>query len=103
MIDTIDIPFTQYHLPNGRQTKEIFAAPKELKPKVDEILSHGLEFTAEVLTNGYCSFCISNNQMGLDVDCEICPNGPTVPEHIIALVKRFDSMYYEKLLIEKLC
>ena len=99
---TISIPFTQYHLPNGRTTQEYFdGAPIKLKPKVDEILRHGLEFTAEILSNGLCSFCISDNNFGQDYVNLVCMNGPEVVETITKLIESFDAIKYKKWVAEQ--
>ena len=98
-MNTISIPFTQYHLPNGRRTQESFTgAPASLKPKVDEILAQGLNFTAEILRNGYISLCIANDAKGEDYDCRVVPNGLEVPKAIESMIEKFNLVEYAEWL-----
>ena len=82
------VPFTQFHLPDGTPEQVFTEVPDELAPKVDAILQAGFTFACEVLTNGWCSFTIGDDHG--DYANEICTNGLAVPIHVQKMIKNFD-------------
>ena len=93
MSEPINVPITQFHLPDGRRTQESAPVPAQLKAKVDAILALNLEFTAEVLTTGHVSLCIVDNDLEQDYDCRVCVNGPEVIKELISMIENFDEFF----------
>lgn len=84
----MDIPFTQYLLPDGRRTILCIEKYGEIAQKAQEIINKGLRFEAEVLTTGEISLTITDDKEG-DLAIEICRNGPQVPKAVDKLIKEF--------------
>lgn len=84
----MDIPFTQYLLPNGRRIIRSIEKYGEVAEKAQEIINKGLRFEAEVLATGEISLTITDEKEG-DLAIEICRNGPDVPKAVDTLIKEF--------------
>lgn len=76
---------TQYMRPNGTQKPFNIELPKELEAAYDEMRAAGCRFEAEVLMTSEVSVTVSNGEM--DVDIQIIPNGPKVPEALCKMLK----------------
>ena len=87
----ITIPFTQYHLPNGRANKELFyfqdgdlENSEQFNEKLQELLSNNVRFDAEILTTGIFSFTAELDDDLLSI--QLADKGPTVIKAIEILV-----------------
>lgn len=83
-----NIYFTQYLRPDGRKTAVQIDRPDHIAKAADFIRSNGFRFEVEELSNGTCSFTISDEHD--DYHRKLCPNGPNVPATVDELVKTFD-------------
>ena len=52
---TATIPFTHYHLPNGRRTNEHAPASEEVVALALDLIARGVHFDAEMLSTGMVS------------------------------------------------
>lgn len=84
------IPFTQFHLPNGRKTVEHFDAtsfPDEVKQKAQYLLGYGCRFEIELLRTGLvhadCSFSDEGPLANF-----VCPNDAQLVEQVRILIER---------------
>ena len=87
----ITVPFTQYHLPDGRASKEFFnfqddepENQERFSEKLQELITNNVHFYSEILTTGEMSFTA-------ELDDELLANqlsnkGPTVYKAIENLV-----------------
>lgn len=84
------IPFTRFHLPNGRQSQTSIEVDDEMFKQWELVRANGFRMTVEILGTGAVSQCIEDPELG-DFDIELCRNEPGAPW--IALKKlllRFD-------------
>ena len=79
----ITIPFIQYHLPNGKASKQNIdfqdnelENPEQFKKKIKELLSNNVHFDAEILTTGVVSFTAERFDDTLSI--QLSNNGPEV-------------------------
>ena len=87
----ITIPFTQYHLPNGRASKELFyfqdgdlEKPEQINKKIQELLSNNVHFDAEILSTGVMSFTAERDDDLLSI--QLSDKGPSVIKTIETLI-----------------
>jgi hypothetical protein len=82
------IPFTQYHLPDGRRTEETISASPDIEMRAFAFIAKGGWFECEILSTGQVSFTACKRVKGesRDVAIEICDNGPAVIEAVNRLV-----------------
>lgn len=90
----IEVPFIQFHLPDGRQSKTTIKLDDTVSTKLEEIKNAGCRLTAEILTTGVCSFCIEKPEIG-DFDMELSPNGPGVKEAVTKMILRFSPKDFQ--------
>ena len=67
------IPFTRYHLPNGRKTQESFPCPEGFEEYVNRFLGQGGYFEVEILSTGVVSLTAGFPDDG-DIAIRICKN-----------------------------
>ncbi len=72
----MEIPFTQYLRPDGRQRPMVVDRPDEIALLAKQIMEAGHTFEAEVLTTGVISLTISDGEQ--DVASALSANGPEV-------------------------
>lgn len=77
---------TQYMRPNGRATPQTTLLPLSSLSDYNDMLKHGCEFEAEVLTTGEVSLTISS--LCDDIDCEVVKNGQAVQEALVRMLGR---------------
>lgn len=66
------IPFTQYHLPDGRKTAEEFEPSSEaIQALADKLLAAGCKFESEILTTGQISMTVVGIPPGEDEEHDI--------------------------------
>lgn len=76
------IPFTQYHLPNGRQTQELYEGlPDEVNALAAEWIKAGGKFEVEVLSTGDISFTAGKEVDGEYQDLHIELAFQSAPDH----------------------
>lgn len=90
--DTLTIPFTQFHLPNGRRTEELFLCEnKETAELAKKIIDAGGRFEAEVLRTGHVSLTVTYDvdveDGRQDIAIKVVENGPSVATAIDELAK----------------
>lgn len=81
------IPFTQYHLPDGRKSLVTIDRPEEVESKAREVIAQGYVFEAEVLTTGEVSFTVADPTEGVDICIEVTTNGPEALGAVDRLVR----------------
>lgn len=85
----MDIPFTQYVLPDGRaKTVSIKAPTDDVARRAKSIIERGFRFECEILGTGDVSLTVTDPDEG-DMDIELCRNGPAVLQALERLVTRF--------------
>jgi len=71
-VDTI--PFRRYHLPNGRQTEEVFScANEEVVRQAQTIIDQGYRFECEFLRTGEFSVTCFDIEDEVDICIEFVP------------------------------
>lgn len=85
-----EIPFTRFHLPNGRQTIETIDVDDITFAHYERAANMGFRMTVEILTNGAISMAIEDRELG-DFDCVVCANGPQVSIKLTEMLGRFDE------------
>lgn len=88
-METREITFTQFLMPDGRQKSVTINRPTEIAKLAEEIIARGYRFECEMLTTREISLTITNKHG--DADIEIVNNGPEVPAAIDQLITRFSS------------
>jgi len=83
------IAFTQYLRPNGRQEIVHIERPDDIAAQAEKIVAAGFALECEVLMTGHVSFSIAGDKG--DVDIEVVPNGPGVPDAIDRMITRFSE------------
>ena len=83
----LEIPFTQYLLPDGRTRPMRVPVVGDIAEKADKILKHGWRFEAEILTTGQVSLTVFDGEEDENVAIEIIKNGPLVTKAVDRLVE----------------
>lgn len=78
-LEKVEIPFTQFMLPNGRRESTSIARPAAIADVAQRLIDSGHEFHVEMLTTGEISITCFNVADEVDIAIEVCPNGPEVP------------------------
>lgn len=84
----MNIPFTQFLRPDGREVQTAIDRPEEIAKKAQALIEKGYAFHIEELTTGAIHMTISDGED--DVAAEICPNGPAVPEMVDKMITHFE-------------
>lgn len=84
----VSIQFTQFLRPNGRTTPITIDRPPAIEARADTLYARGYRFEAEVLTTGHVSLTVVDRAEGVDLEIEVVPNGPKIPEAVDLLVNR---------------
>jgi len=87
----MEVPFTQFLMPNGRQTQVTIERPDEICEQAHKLVEAGWRLEIEVLATGTISMTVERD---IDTDedeivCsahEICNNGPAVPDAVDKLI-----------------
>lgn len=88
---TYPLPFTQFHMPNGRQESVSTSVGEAEFEQWKKIRERGFRLTCEMLSDWTTiSVCIEDRELG-DFDCVLAPNGPEVPKQISAMLLRYDD------------
>ncbi len=87
------IPFTQYHLPNGRKTQVYHICSEELTVRAQSFIDWGGWFEAEILLGLEVSLtaCAVVDSEPQDIAIEMCPNGPEIPLAVQRLVENAEK------------
>lgn len=90
---SIMIPFTQYLLPDGRKRQVGVERPPDIEALAERFIASGGWFEAEILTTGEVSLtaCDTIDDEPQDIDIELAPNGPEVPEAVDRLILRISK------------
>ena len=94
-MDEMLIPFTQYHLPDGRPDRVEFECDDvDVYNRAKKLLASGYTFDAEVLSTGLVSFtCEKEDDLAA---IELSKNGPEVVEKVAALINIAYALMEEK-------
>lgn len=88
------IAFTQYLRPDGRKVEVSIDMTDEVAEKAAHLQLAGYRLECEILSNGICSFTISDGEEDLLVN--LCPNGGAVVKAVYQLVTDGYSELVEK-------
>lgn len=84
----MNVPFTQYLRPNGREVSLNISVPSKHRDRVEAILAAGYTFGVEMLSRGNeISLTISDDDT--DWVCLVVPNGPLILPTIEELIESF--------------
>lgn len=89
----IEVPFTEYRLPDGRRKQYTVQIPASLADKFEDLTKHNCRLVGERLTNGLVSLSIEHD-LG-DVLLELSLPGPPAVEALHKLIDRWDSALFE--------
>jgi len=86
----MDIQFTQFLRPNGKQKEVLINRPDEISNKALAVLKTGGRFTVEELMNGMVSLAYEKEIDGemQDVEIELSSNGPKVSIAVDILIEK---------------
>jgi len=85
----MEIPFTQFLMPDGRQRPMIIDRPDDVGEKAKQLLESGCRLEIEMLQTGQISMTVERDQSDGEIDLlaqEICSNGPSVPIAVDKLI-----------------
>ena len=87
----MEIKFTQFLMPDGRQRKVKITRPDDIVRKAEALQNNGCRFEIEMLMTGEISMTVerSSNRNGQEDEVlshKICLNGPDVPINIDAMI-----------------
>jgi hypothetical protein len=86
-MQTREIKFTQFLMPDGRPTPIFIARPEPIASLADAIVARGYRFEAEMLPTREISLTIADDDG--DAAIEIVPNGPEVPKAVDRMIEQF--------------
>ena len=72
----MNIKFTQYLLPDGRQRIIYLECPDGLQSKAQELTKNNCRFETEILHTGHISMTVENHDSEL-LSIQLCDNDPT--------------------------
>lgn len=82
----LGIPFTQFLMPDGRQSQQWIKRPRNISVMAEKLLQRGCNFEIEMLSTGEISMEVMHGEKS--VAHEICANGPAVPIAVDAMIER---------------
>lgn len=85
----MEIPFTQFLMPDGRQRPMIIDRPNDIGEKAKQLMDSGCRLEIEILMTGEISMTVERDQEDGEIDLlaqKICSNGPAVPVAIDELI-----------------
>lgn len=84
------VPFTQHLRPDGRKCETGIERPADVEALAERFIAAGGWFEAEVLMDGHVRLtaCAVVDDEPQDIDIELVPNGPEVPEAVDRLIHR---------------
>lgn len=85
----MDIEFTQFLMPDGRQKKIIIDRPDDICELAEQLKKNQCRLEIEMLTTGVISITVDRNLANGEIQSlahEICTNGPAVPIAIDKLI-----------------
>lgn len=92
----MSIPFTRYHLPNGRRSRTSIDRPHTVERWAEAVTDAGWRFEVEVLTTGEVSLTVHDPDTEEDVAIEVVPNGEGVGAAVDRLVSSAYAMIRER-------
>ncbi len=85
----MEITFTQFFMPDGRQAPVIIDRPDDVGEKAKQLIDSGCRLEIEMLQTGQISMTVEQDKSDGEIDLlaqEICSNGPAVPIAIDKLI-----------------
>jgi hypothetical protein len=90
----MEIEFIQYLQPNGRKTTITIDRPNEVAAKAQKLREAGYVFEIEILSTGEVSMeVVSAADYEKVIAGKLCPNGPTVPQMVDAMINEAYSTH----------
>ena len=97
----MEIPFTQYLLPDGRKKPVTINRSEEIGLKAQRLIDVGCRLEIEMLRTGEISMSVEHDPVDDDDDgvlsMEVCANGPDVPVRVDKLIKDATRNLCDKL------
>ena len=85
----MEVPFTQFLMPDGRRTPVRIERPDEICEQAQKLLKAGWRLEIEMLGTGAISMTVERDGDDDEIVCpahEICDNGPAVPVAVDKLI-----------------
>ena len=92
----MEIRFTQFLMPDGRQRPMIIDRPDDVGEKAKQLLESGCRLEIEMLMTGEISITVERDQDDGEIDLlaqKICSNGPAVPVAVDELINSASESY----------
>ena len=89
----MSIPFTRYHLPDGRHEPTSINMPADLENKAQKLIKSGCHFDIEILHTGIVSMTCEDAEDVVSI--ELSENGPPIISAVTRLVERAYSARIE--------
>lgn len=87
-ISQLDVPFTQFLRPDGRQRPVWIERSAEIAALARQLLAAGHQFEIEELMDHTVSMTVEAvDQNDPPIAIELCPNGPAVPNAVDRLIQ----------------
>lgn len=90
------IRFTQFLRPDGRQVETTIDRPPEIEAMASAVVAQGVRLEIEVLRTGEVSLEAVDLELEDSLACELCDNGPEVPEAVDRLVREAHRRLQER-------
>jgi hypothetical protein len=81
----MQVPFTQYLMPDGRQRATSIDMPDDVGMLANELIEKGCRLDIEVLSTGLISMTCEKDDRVLSI--EVCPNDENVPKGVEKIIK----------------
>ena len=85
----MEIPFTQFLMPDGRQRSVKIDRPDDIGDKAKQLVASGCRLEIEMLQTGEISMTVERDGDDGEIDLlaqEVCTNGPPVPLAVDKLI-----------------
>lgn len=92
----MEITFTQFLLPDGRQRPMIIDRPDDIGKKAKQLIDSGCRLEIEMLQTGEISMTVERDGNDGEIDLlaqEVCSNGPPVPVAVDKLISEADTQH----------
>ncbi len=96
MSESLEIPFTQYLMPDGRKHQITIEVPDNIGKLAHELIARGYRFEIEMLSDRHTiSMTVFDPEEEVDIAIELAENGPAVPVAVHKLVKNAHAKVFE--------
>lgn len=92
-----EIPFTQYSLPDGRQSTVLYKPDPSVGRLAGAILKRGgFRFECEILTTGEVSLTCHDTKRQEDIAIQVCANGPGIHDAVDRMIRQAHGQVFGK-------